>query len=179
MNPPISQKSAVLVWESRTGTARTLCRRAAILLERRGWTVRSVPARTADPQVLRNADLVVFGTYCAANRPARETRKLWSLPLVLNRTAAFVTHASDEAGPRYEAWAAGPQSEFEAFASRCAGVSAGYFHCRGRASPLLRLFVRAGLFRGTREGALWNRSHREHPGMDALERFDGFVEGLA
>lgn len=178
MSTSKTQKTAHLVWESRTGTTRALVDWAAVALGRRGWRVKVSATKAVDPLALEAADLVVFGSYCASNQPGPETRKLWSLPLALKSVAAIVTHATYEVGPYYAARAAGCETEFEAFTARSAQVRAGYFHCRGRASWAVRMFVRAVVFRGGAEGAAWGRTNRDQPTAEAWARLDEFVGRL-
>jgi flavodoxin len=166
-----------IVYFSKTGVTKGLARIAAEDLGAASHDVELIPLQKLDPAASLAYDLLLIGSYCDSSTYPKAVRELFARLKPGARVASFVTHSTLESGPLYEKWAAGCEKFFAAHCARNGLMNKGYFHCRGKPSLAIAVFIRFWVFKKNRAG--WKEYRKDlfkYPREAEILRFKEFIK---
>jgi flavodoxin len=165
-----------IVYASKTGNTKKMAETAATFWRNHGHEVTLKPIEEYDYANEVKYDILLIGSYCDSNQYPKIMRKFFQNQKANSCLSSFVTHATYDAGPYYEKWAMGCATFFKKYCDEHDIVNKGYFHCRGKPSKAIRLFVRMIVIKGSDDWFEYQRNMDHFPGEKEYKRFDKFLK---
>lgn len=167
-----------IIYYSRTGNTKKLAEIASDLLKELQHEVTLMPIEAYNPQKGKQFDLVIIGSYCDSNNYPKKVRELFTSLKKNTHLSSFVTHSTHSTGPYYRDWAAGSETFFNDFCREYNMVNKGYFHCQGRPSLAISLFIHNAIIKDNEQWKVYKADMNNHPNEQEIADFKKFIDTL-
>lgn len=168
-----------IIYASKTGITQRLAEIVdTIFREKKHEVTLSAIDAVTDINDLHAYDLVMIGSYCDSNHYPKKMKNLFHALGPVKSLASFVTHATYESGAYYEKWAAGCETFFQNYCNERHIVNQGYFHCRGKPSKAISIFVRMFVIQDKQDWKEYQRDMNDYPTEHEIQRFKEYIHRL-
>ena len=167
-----------IIYYSKTGITKKLSEIATAQLRATSHEVKLLPIENYNYFAEEKYNLLIIGSFCEPNNYPEKVRGLFSSLKVNKCLASFVTHSTYESGPYYQNWGAGCNAFYERYCDENKVVNKGYFHCRGKPSLAISLFIRMVVIKDKTDWKEYKRDMNNHPDEIEICRFKEFIENV-
>lgn len=167
-----------IIYYSRTGNTKKLAEIAFDLLKGMQHEVTLLPIEKFSPDNEPQFDLLIIGSYCDSNNYPKKVRELFASLKKNTHLASFVTHSTHSSGPYYREWAAGSETFYESYCRENNVVNKGYFHCQGKPSMAINMFIRSAIIKDKDEWKAYRADKNNHPTEQEIAAFKTFIHNI-
>jgi flavodoxin len=167
-----------IIYYSRTGNTKKLAEIAFDLLKGMLHEVSLFSIENFSPENEQQFDLLIIGSYCDSNNYPKKVHELFASLTKNKHLASFVTHSTYSSGPYYQAWAAGSETFYDSYCSENNVVNKGYFHCQGKPSRAISLFIRSAIIKDKGEWKEFKADMNNHPNEQEIVAFKAFIHSI-